>query len=346
MLLKKLAKINIRILWPAIIFVVISLSLLIIPYIAHKKKQAAEAALLPAGYTHGIREAQNPHNADRAIFATLKNDHIADIYIDISSYINADESENGNNENDNSSAQSKNDLAEYITEAQAHGIAVHALAGSPEWGTASHRHVNERLIDFASTYNNEHPEALLAGIHFDIAIYESHGFAGKENVYLREYLDTMVRIVKKMNTIATNGEQSLRLGITIPAWFDGNHGAIKKISWQGEEKFVFNHLAKIVNQYENTYIVVKVHDESPQGTDDSIAEAQDEITFVAEYASRLTIYIEIATQDVQPSTITSYTKRREKVQSTTRMIAQEFENKKIFGGFIIHDTEGYKNLKK
>ena len=338
--------VDLRMIMPAILFVFVSLSLLAIPFMINKKRQDEATPLLPSGYSNAIWEWANPKEADTSIFPLLKEDHFGDIFLDISTYVDLYEMPSGT-KRDTEIKKFEEATRVYITQAKAAGISVHALVGAPKWGLSSHRYLNEILVDFVRDYNEHHPEVAFAGLHFDLEVYKAPGFDQNQKAYLLEYLDTMADIVDRINAdFPESSSANFKIGVAIPAWFDGNHEQIRKIVWRGEEKFVFNHLAKIINQYGNSYIVVMAYRDTPDGPSGSIARAQDEIDFIAQYIPRIKMFVGLETKDIEPQTATFYGDDPAKLRKAALDIAKAFENKKPFSGIVIHDVEGYMELKK
>lgn len=137
------------------------------------------------------------------------------------------------------------------------------------------------------------------------------------------------------------GSSTLRVGIVIPFWFDGENQYISKINWNNEVKFPFNHLVHELNGLPDSYITVMAYRNNTEGADGSIAHAAQEIKFTSTYAPRVKILVAQEVGNHLPRKITFYGGTRKKFNVALTTLVEYFENFKTFKGVAINDVENY-----
>lgn len=323
--------------WP-ILFVVISFLLLGIKF-ATEQANSANIPMLPSGYQNAIWEWTPPQAANTRMFSALKADNITTIFLDISTYIDAFELPQGP-ERDGELRVFSEACQVYIQKAHEQGVRVQALAGGPLWGQTSHRYQIDILLDFIREYNAAHPEAAFQGLQLDIEPYAIQNYWQQPSVYMVEYLDTIEQTVQKLAQ-QNFGVDQFAFGLAIPYWYDGQITSLPKLVWQAEEKFTFNHLVKIINQYPNSYLAIMAYRNFALGENGAIDAVQYELEFISTYAPKLGVYIGQEITDIQPRSITFFGKTTKDVKNQTLKISEFFENKKQYYGIVINDMDGY-----
>jgi hypothetical protein len=153
----------------------------------------------------------------------LRVDGFKTIYVDISEYVEvADQQPSPTRQA--RLTQLNDELKGFVDRAHMHDLAVHAVAGAPNWTDQSRRYLGPMTVDLVVAYNHnakESGEVQLQGVQFDIEPYEDPGWWKNVRASLKAYLSTIRAIVDRYNQVVPPDPNRLQLGVTIPFWYDG-----------------------------------------------------------------------------------------------------------------------------
>jgi hypothetical protein len=147
----------------------------------------------------------------------LQADGFKTIYVDISEYVEAAAQQAPLD-------QLNGKLKEFVANATDHQLAVHAVAGEPNWTDQTLRHLGPMTVDLVAAYNNPNntlANEKLQGIQFDIEPYVDPAWWTNVQASLKAYLSTIQAIVYHYNQVVPPGPTRLQLGVAIPFWYDG-----------------------------------------------------------------------------------------------------------------------------
>ena len=118
-----------------------------------------------------------------------------------------------------SGQEEKDSLRSFLREAHARHIAVDFLDGEPSWIAADSNEA-DRVMDSVLRFNAlGDPEERFDGVQFDVEPYKITGWYS--DAIWSEYLD----FLQKMRTKIDSSGETIRLGITMPRWYDIMLGA-------------------------------------------------------------------------------------------------------------------------
>ena len=149
--------------------------------------------------------------------AALQADGFKTIYVDISEYVEAAAKKAPLD-------QLNAALKAFVASADNHHLAVHAVAGEPNWTDQEHRHLGPLTVELVAAYNDNAKQAgevQLQGVQFDIEPYVDPAWWTDVTASLKTYLSTIRAIVLSYNEVVPPDPTRLQLGVAIPFWYDG-----------------------------------------------------------------------------------------------------------------------------
>jgi hypothetical protein len=153
--------------------------------------------------------------------SALRDGGFKTIYVDISEYVEAAAQQAPLD-------QLNGELKEFVANATDHQLAVHAVAGEPNWTSQALSDLGPMTVDLVAAYNNSNSTLAnekLQGIQFDIEPYVDPAWWTNVKASLKAYLSTIQAIVYRYNQVVPQvtppDPNRLQLGVAIPFWYDG-----------------------------------------------------------------------------------------------------------------------------
>ncbi len=276
----------------------------------------------------GVWEWRSIHAPETFVgLERFKEDGFNRIYLDISNYL------------EDSNDETVRQLEQYLISAHSAGIQVHALVGSPLWTRSSHQYLLIRTLEFIRNMqrNAISRNTVFDGVQFDLEPYNLPEFSEDPAEIMNEYLDQVDRIIVQAKNDQTRGllNADFQVGFAIPYWFDGNRENLREIKWKGEEKTVFKHLVKIINNFPKPYFAVMAYRPAIKGENGVIALAKIEMQFINQYASRIEVIIG---QEIKNN---SLFKKKSDIVNAVKQITAGFENFSVYTGVAFNDAKEY-----
>jgi len=220
-------------------------------------------------------------------------------------------------------------LREFLKEAHAAGLKVHALDGFPEYAEKPYHHVPLAAVDAVIAFNKESkPEERYDGIHFDNEPYLIIGWRDwkiREEI-LKEYLDLNAEIQKRCRA---NG---LSYGVDIPFWWQEKDEKTGKVSglvtYNGVEKPASYHCIDLLDN-----VGIMNYRDAADGADGIIAHGQDLLKY-ADAAKKAKVYMGVETFTYQPTTVWfAVGLPRAAFEAALRSKAADFASRSRINGF-------------
>ena len=155
--------------------------------------------------------------------SALRDGGFKTIYVDISEYVEAAAQQPSQTQQDRLTELNAA-LKEFVASADRHKLAVHAVAGEPNWTDQALSRLGPMTVDLVAAYNSnaeKSGEVQLQGIQFDIEPYVDPAWWTDVKASLQAYLSTIRAIVDHYNQVVPPGPTRLQLGVAIPFWYDG-----------------------------------------------------------------------------------------------------------------------------
>lgn len=301
-----------------------------------------EKKTLLSGYDNAVWD-WNPFDHGAEFFDVLKARGVTTVYANIGDIVDIYEMADGEEKQKKIevfNAKVKN----YLVLAKQKELAVHALAGGANWGNASHRYLNKMVLDYVRDFNASNSEISFQGVQFDIEPYSQEGFnLQKSQGIYTQYLDSVEEIVTNFGDMQMKSQQlaSMRLGFVIPYWFDGQDEYTQKVTWKGEDKYLFYHILNRLNRTQNGYVVIMAYRNFAEGSDGIIEHIQNEVSFSQQYTPRIKVIIGQETSDVKPQKITYFGKSFDVMLEEVKKVGLKFENASNVAGFSFNNADSF-----
>lgn len=296
----------------------------------------------PYGYGNAIWEWREPTSETEELISTFAHQNIKTIYLSLHNWIFISELPSSSPKRIATEKNYLERLESYLSTANEYGISVQAVFGSPKWSEPDLRYLVLSATDLVTTYNKTRPHAPLAGVQFDIEPYNKPEYDINPDQELLWYIETVDELVNHINK--TSSTPQIRVGLVIPFWLEGEENTVPKVTYLGEDKYPFYHIANRLNKLQNGYLVVMAYRNKADGSDGSIAHSSAELAFTSTYTPRLKILIAQEVGDVQPPKTTFYKLGFRKLHSTIDYMMKTLATHTTFEGIAINDAEAYFKL--
>lgn len=302
---------------------------------------------LPHGYENAVWDWRPFERGYAAgFFSDLQSRGVTAAYMDVGGYVDVYEMPDGIEKRraiEDFNAGTKR----YLVCAQENGIAVHALAGNADWGNASHRYLNRIILEYVQDFNLSNPDTAFQGVQFDIEPYIQEGFSAEtSDAIFVQYLDTVEEITSAFIELQTRLAQfgPMKLGFVIPYWFDEHDEYARKVSWKGEETYVFYHVLYRLSRVQNGYLAIMAYRNFAEGPDGVIGHIQNQLGFSQHSAPGVKVIIGQETSNVDPKKITYFGKSFADMVEEVKKIGLKFENSPNVAGFAFNNADSFLEL--
>src|SRR6266508_50301 len=176
----------------------------------------------------GLSQLARPSTRQRLRF--LHGQGFTTVYVDLGEYLDAADQPK-TPEQQALLRRLGGNLAYFVAEASHLGLTVHAVGAGPTWTEPELRYLGPKLVQLVGQYNATAAAAQrLKGVQLDIEPYVDPSFFDDTQSALIAYLETIQDIVASYRQVrARSGNHTLRLGVAIPFWFDGEAGSISHL---------------------------------------------------------------------------------------------------------------------
>lgn len=226
-----------------------------------------------------------------------------------------------------------------LTQARARKIEVEALIGNPNWGNLELNYIPLEILNFVSQYNQKHPEAPFAGIHFDIEVYQLPDYERNQVVNLYDYLVMVDQMTQAI--AAKNLGENFRVGWAIPYWYVTGEGKAPPLVWKGNKATVAEHLVKMLGDMPSAYLALMAYRDDPM-------EAVNLSRIVLETINQLNPQLEVVvgqeTAQTEEKGVSHFGKSREEIKTILDQIEAGLVSQANFQGLTIHSLESYREI--
>ena len=273
---------------------------------------------------------------------TLRTDGFKTVYANVGEYLEVADQPDSRAQRTRL-AQLKSDLKRFVARASNLGFAVHAVAGGPDWTDVSHRYLGPKLVQLVADYNGAAaPNERLQGVQLDIEPYVDPGFFDDTEAALIAYLQTMRDIVAAYRQVrARSGNHTLRLGVAIPFWFDGEAGAPGPVPFGGATKPAAFHLVDMLADLAHAYLVVMAYRNFTAGEDGSISHLRSEFEYLSSAGARCGLVVGQEYTEQEPPEVSFHGLGRGVFRTAAAEIAAAYGHLPQFGGLSVNDVDAY-----
>src|SRR6266545_4312657 len=182
----------------------------------------------------------------------------------------------------------------------------------------------------------------LKGVQLDIEPYVDPSFFDDTQSALIAYLETIQDIVASYRQVrARSGNHTLRLGVAIPFWFDGEAGAPGPVPFDGATKPAAFHLVDQLADLAHAYVVVMAYRNFTAGEDGSISHLQSEFDYLSSVGAKCGLVVGQEYTEEEPSEVTFHGLSRGVFRAAAAEIAAAYGQLAQFGGLSVNDVDAY-----
>jgi hypothetical protein len=234
-------------------------------------------------------------------------------------------------------------LGYFVAEASRLGLTVHAVGAGPTWTEPELRYLGPKLVQLVGQYNATAPAAQrLKGVQLDIEPYVDPGFFDDTEAALVAYLQTMRDIVAAYRQArARSGNHTLRLGVAIPFWFDGEAGAPGPVPFDGATKPAAFHLVDMLDDLAHAYLVVMAYRNFTAGEDGSISHLRSEFDYLSSAGARCGLVVGQEYTEQEPPEVSFHGLGRGVFRTAAAEIAAAYGHLPQFRGLSVNDVDAY-----
>jgi len=225
---------------------------------------------------------------------------------------------------------------EFIREASANQISVHALDGSPDWVSDNGLQVQQVFISWLAKYQRAaSTNEQFKGIHLDVEPYENKQYASNTNGVLERYQTLILRFTKQAVS------SKLELGIDIPFWFYGvnyhtKYGTGNVAEW----------LCKNINNITIMAYRETAYKNLATGHDGIVEIAAAQMKLFDKYKVKGTIAVETGRLNDANGFVTFYEEGQAYMNQQLELVYESYKNNPAFNGVAIHHFDSWMNMAK
>ena len=274
-----------------------------------------------------------------SILSQTKADKVNAIYLSIDTYLDIFTMDKGA-EREKQRKDYSDKLSDFISLANAKGIAVDAEAGWRNWAEGDNIYKGLAVISFVKNFNATHASKF-RGFQYDIEPYLLDSYS-KDNKAQVSILGDYVGLIDKTQYFI--GASALRFSVVVPDFYDKKDKMTPEFSYNGQKGYVLTHLLNILDKRPDSSIIVMSYRNFADGSDGAIEVSSNELR-TANSGHNTKIIIAQETGDVAPPYITFHNTSKKYLLSQIQKINTAFNSYSNFGGIAIHYANAFLALK-
>ncbi|GED68293.1 hypothetical protein BRE01_19950 [Brevibacillus reuszeri] len=216
---------------------------------------------------------------------------------------------------------------EFVKEAKAAGIEVHAMGGHPIWALTESRGKILKLVNWVKAYNQQvSPSEQFRGVHLDIEPYVMPVWREDKEAVLRQWMGNIEVFVE-----ATKDGTNLETSVDLAAWLD-------KTPTPGQEDKPFSHW--MIEQLDHTTLMAfRDHAAGIIGL------VENQMKFAQTINKKLVVAVETK-ESHEGDFVTFFEEGRSEMNRQLRLVEQALERYSSYTGQAIHAYEYWKDSKE
>jgi hypothetical protein len=228
-------------------------------------------------------------------------------------------------------------MRQFVVAAHARGLAVDALGGAPDWAKPENRHKGYALIDFVCAYNLANASSTLRGLQYDVEPYLLPEYEANKAPVLEEFVAFVDESVRRMQGI------DAAFSIVIPHFYDSAQRWTPAITYKGKTAHAFTHLLEVMEQKQDSAIIVMAYRNFFEGDNGTRQLAEAEVK-EANQKGAVRIIVAQETGNVPPDFVTFYGHSRAELEAALAAIHEAFDAYDSFGGVAVHYLDPFLEL--
>lgn len=218
-----------------------------------------------------------------------------------------------------------NDYKSFIGKATTKGIKVYALDGSPSWVSADGRNMNDELMDWITSYNNNAASfERFVGIHLDVEPYLNSGWRMNQAQTIQSYQALLIKAKEDANHI------QVPLEVDIPFWFD-------EVIYRNP--YGLGLLSEWVIDRVDSVTIMAYRDSAKE-----ISKiVKNEIVYAEKVNKSIVVGVETSASD-EGQNITFYEEGEARMNEQLALVRRHYAKKASYQGVAIHHVEDWRKM--
>jgi hypothetical protein len=218
---------------------------------------------------------------------------------------------------------------DFVREANAAGIEVHAMGGHPVWGLSESRAKILKLVDWVKQYNQEvSSDERFRGIHLDIEPYVLPQWGEDKESVLRQWMGNIRSFVAE-----TKKGDDLESSVDLAAWLD-------KTPTPGQPDLPFGHW--MINQLDHTTLMA--FRDRAEGPDGIVSLVESQMKYADTIGKKLVVAVETK-ESHEGKFVSFYEEGGREMNRQLELVSQALQPFSSYRGQAIHAYEYWKNQK-
>ena len=259
------------------------------------------------------------------------------IYLSIDSYLDIFTMEKGA-ERERQKDIFTNKLKDFITRANAKGIAVDAEAGWRNWAEGDNIYKGFAIVNYVKNFNVTNQNKF-RGFQYDVEPYLLDDYEENKETILRNFVELVDKTVYFLK------DSDLYFSVVVPDFYDEKDDFTPKFSYNGKKESAFKHLLNILEKKENSSIIIMSYRNFAEGDDGSIEVSNNEMQTAKKGKYDTKIIIAQETGDFPPPYITFHNTSKKYFDNELKKINNTFDDHPSFGGIAVHYVNAFLALR-
>ena len=259
------------------------------------------------------------------------------IYLSIDSYLDIFTMEKGA-ERERQKDIFTNKLKDFITRANAKGIAVDAEAGWRNWAEGDNIYKGFAIVNYVKNFNVTNQNKF-RGFQYDVEPYLLDDYEENKETILRNFVELVDKTVYFLK------DSDLYFSVVVPDFYDEKDDFTPKFSYNGKKESAFKHLLNILEKKENSSIIIMSYRNFAEGDDGSIEVSNNEMQTAKKGKYDTKIIIAQETGDFPPPYITFHNTSKKYFDNELKKINNAFDDHPSFGGIAVHYVNAFLALR-
>jgi hypothetical protein len=228
-------------------------------------------------------------------------------------------------------------VQQFVAAAHARGLAVDALGGARDWAKPENRFKGYALIDFVREYNAAYASTTLRGLQYDVEPYLLPEYEANKVQVLEEFVAFVDESARRMH------EVDAAFSIVIPHFYDSAQRWTPAITYNGKTAHAFTHLLEVMEQKQDSAIIVMAYRNFFEGDNGTKQLAEAEIR-EADKKGSVRVVVAQEAGNVPPEFVTFYGRSRAELAGALAAIHEAFDPYDSFGGTAVHYLDPFLEL--
>lgn len=217
--------------------------------------------------------------------------------------------------------------SDFVEEANAKGIEVHAMGGHPSWALKKEKSRMLNLVDYVKTYNQSvDKEQRFLGIHLDVEPYTEPSWAEDQQEILSQWMDNIELFVNE-----TKRESNLEASMDLAMWFDDTETP-------GHPDTPFNEW--VINKMDHTSVMA--FRDHAEGSGGILNAAQNEVNYAESIDKNIIISVEMKKNTANPH-ISFYDEGEDVMEEELDIVNEELGSYSSYQGHVVHAYRYWNN---